>query len=524
MKKYRRNPINGFLQAHFEEPEYFTPLQQLFFQRLNEVLSDSTESRNYMEWLFRAGDTAREGEITLDEFSNFLRALEQDGICPTLFLAEASPSSLRQALPETTATEVGRTELLLQFPPSHDEASWDSELDSVKSVAAVLMEEFDLTGNKRMAFAEFLPFAKLVVNEFRALWRLKRYSAKPIPKLEIRRTLGVGGECVVRLGLLAGATPVSVSFFPNTREAILRLERSRILLKRLEGLPVQQTLCTHFQPHCFALVKELCSCSVEDMVLEGNVTEPIARRIFRELAQAFRSMHRAEVAHRDISPQNILVSRTGEVRIADFGISMVVEHHFGAQTLISPKHQLYISGNPYSVAPEVLCGKSVDPFADDVWQLGVLLFFMLSGRYPFLPAVIGDDKSQAQRQLPPDGDGLAPDALRFCSTMLRTDPEARPSLTAVLADPWLSGATARPVLARKQLPFARRDDAECTLLRLFPDLQRRDSDEMCYTPLNITFVCADRSEGTELQLIEGFTWNFRRFVHAACVRAAAVKA
>jgi hypothetical protein len=115
--------------------------------------------------------------------------------------------------------------------------------------------------------------------------------------------------------------------------------------------------------------------SLQDQLLrEGPLPLTDVLRIGVKIAGALGAAHRAGVLHRDVKPQNILVSRYGEPALADFGtartaVSMDVSPHTDALT-------------PYHAAPEVLQGRDATP-RTDVYSLGSTLFALLNGRPPF---------------------------------------------------------------------------------------------------------------------------------------------
>lgn len=96
-------------------------------------------------------------------------------------------------------------------------------------------------------------------------------------------------------------------------------------------------------------------------------------------------------------------------------------------------------GCPAYVAPEVLCsGRAYSGKASDIWSLGVLLFTMLVGRYPFNGAEHASlfaKISRAQFLIP---EGLSSRARCLIRTLLRRDPTERPDSEDVIRHPWLT--------------------------------------------------------------------------------------
>ena len=87
--------------------------------------------------------------------------------------------------------------------------------------------------------------------------------------------------------------------------------------------------------------------------------------------------HRANLAHCDVKPQNILITRDDRVKIADFGIARAISE-------ASQQYQdSQVWGTPQYFSPEQAAGSPATP-ASDVYAIGVILFEMLSGRLPFI--------------------------------------------------------------------------------------------------------------------------------------------
>jgi len=104
----------------------------------------------------------------------------------------------------------------------------------------------------------------------------------------------------------------------------------------------------------------------------------LAVNILRQVAAALQKAAEQNIIHRDIKPENIMLSNSGDVKVADFGLARVVRD--GAPTDLT---QVGITmGTPLYMSPEQVEGQPTDP-RSDLYSLGVTAYHMLSGRAPF---------------------------------------------------------------------------------------------------------------------------------------------
>ena len=116
-----------------------------------------------------------------------------------------------------------------------------------------------------------------------------------------------------------------------------------------------------------------------------------AARIMEKLLRGIAHCHANGVAHRDIKPENIMYATTdpdSEIKLIDFGLSSADSGELSrgggkvtSSGRIIPKRRQSLVGTPYYVAPEILTGYY--NFECDIWSLGVLLYILLSGYYPY---------------------------------------------------------------------------------------------------------------------------------------------
>ena len=133
---------------------------------------------------------------------------------------------------------------------------------------------------------------------------------------------------------------------------------------------------------------------------KGVLAEAEALRYFREVVGAVEFLHTQRIAHRDLKLENVLISASGTCKLADFGLAheYVGERDLGPRPVPgrpnefvgewSEREVLYdVCGSKSYVAPEVLLKLGYDGYAADVWSLGICLFAMLTGFFPFTEAV-----------------------------------------------------------------------------------------------------------------------------------------
>ncbi|XP_028976593.2 ribosomal protein S6 kinase-related protein [Esox lucius] len=178
--------------------------------------------------------------------------------------------------------------------------------------------------------------------------RQKTYAVKVIPKSEI-----------LRLGVLE----------QSKEEVIVQRQVRHPFVHDLED-------CWQTQRHLYIM----CDfCSTGDLytywVMIGQFNEDAVRVFAAELGCALGFLHDFGIIHRDVKMENVLLTDQGHLRLADFGLSRRLERGGRAFT---------ICGTIQYMAPEVLSGGPYS-HAADWWSLGILLFSLVTGKFPVSP-------------------------------------------------------------------------------------------------------------------------------------------
>ena len=138
----------------------------------------------------------------------------------------------------------------------------------------------------------------------------------------------------------------------------------------------------------------------------GRLSPHEAVEVAFQVAEALQTAHERGVVHRDVKPGNVLLTRSGQAKVADFGIARAAE----ATTISEPGD---ILGSARYMAPEQAAGGRVGP-ASDLYSLGVVLYEMLTGSVPFAvatPADVPTEHAKGPPHRPSEANPEVPEAL-----------------------------------------------------------------------------------------------------------------
>lgn len=212
------------------------------------------------------------------------------------------------------------------------------------------------------------------------------------------------------------------------------LECEVSILQRVEHQNIVRLLETFEEKDRMYLVMEFCSGGDLAHYIRRckRVSEATAQSILVQLAAGLREMWAHNFVHRDLKPQNLLLSDSNPqaiLKIADFGFARDLQPQGLAETLC---------GSPLYMAPEILHFRKYDAKAD-LWSVGTILYELLVGHPPFN----GDNHVQLLRNIEkhvpriPTNLQLSPPCRNLLAMLLKKNPVERISFEEFFSHPWL---------------------------------------------------------------------------------------
>lgn len=165
--------------------------------------------------------------------------------------------------------------------------------------------------------------------------------------------------------------------------------------RRIDNVHVLKPHQQARQRNALYIVSEFIEGQSLSQWITDNPTPDIetVRTIVEQIARGLRTLHRLEMLHQDLRPNNILIDKTGTVKIIDFGSVRVA----GIAENVN-RHGQHILGTAQYTAPEYFLGEA-GTTRSDLFSLGVITYQMLSGRLPYGTRVAQATTKAAQRRL-----------------------------------------------------------------------------------------------------------------------------
>lgn len=154
-----------------------------------------------------------------------------------------------------------------------------------------------------------------------------------------------------------------------------------------------------------------------------------AKEIFLALTKAIDYCHTKGVSHRDLKLDNILINHEGVIKLIDFG--------FAVRKMNDDDKISDFCGTPSYMCPEIVQRQPYDGFKADIWALGVLLYRLLNGRYPFRGTNDNELYGAILYKEPKFVVDVPQGARALICRMMDKKPSNRPSAGEILTNQWL---------------------------------------------------------------------------------------
>ena len=244
----------------------------------------------------------------------------------------------------------------------------------------LVLKGFDTGNEPRDSTAATEPLPTLKPENLR-----KERLAELFPELEIQGQLGQGGMGIVyrakqrQLDRLVALKilRVDINADPTFAERFLREARAMAKLNH----PAIITVFDFGQREglYFFLMELVDGPNLRQVVRAGDLTPEQALAIVPQICDALQYAHDQNVVHRDVKPENILLSAQGHVKIADFGLAKLMGTEESDYTLTGTRQ---VMGTPHYMAPEQMEKPQQVDHRADIFSLGVVFYEMLTGELP----------------------------------------------------------------------------------------------------------------------------------------------
>ena len=257
-------------------------------------------------------------------------------------------------------------------------------------------------------------------------------------ELEMGEHLGHGGGGVVNKAALPSGEPVAVKTInildQGKRHQLMR--ELKTLWKASSPHIVDFKGAFFDEVHVYVVLEYMDGGSLQDVLLKARkIPEPILAQVTLSIARGLEYLKTIQMVHRDVKPGNILISRAGQVKLTDFGVT-------GDLANAAAESSTFVGTAKY-MSPEQLSGKKYG-YPADVWALGICLMELATGEHPYSKYKCASQmelllalESEALPELPGSFSREFRDFSGRCLTM---EPDARATVDSLLKHPFLAKA------------------------------------------------------------------------------------
>ncbi|OHT14631.1 CAMK family protein kinase [Tritrichomonas foetus] len=298
----------------------------------------------------------------------------------------------------------------------------------------------------------------------------------------VRHVLGQGGfGTVFEVFHLESGKKFAIKAIP-----LANLQDKSLRQKQRDEIEIQQALNHENILKCYQcfqdefnlyILLELCPYHSVNRILKkrGKLTEFETADILFQVMQGIKYLHDQNVIHRDLKLENFLIGSDGKVKIADFGVSVILSS--------KDEKRFSICGTKGFMPPEMVNEQSDGhSYEVDIWSVGVCAFLLLTGHPPFQTrdAYTTEQKIKACEYRIPADLKLSFVAKDFIQSILQVKPENRPTIDDLLRHPFIAAAQKTPhesVLPKVPVKIESNNEGDQSLIDINLDQEIKPKNE-----------------------------------------------